>query len=930
MLLLSAILFPLIGALLASPLQKPLGRYLGWTLAAIPAVLFIALIAQVGSFDLLGAKTVSYSWIPELNIGLDFRLDGLGLLFALMITGVGTFILAYAGSYLENHPMKGRFFSFLLLFMTGMLGIASADNIILFFVFWELTSISSYLLIGFNHEDLAARKKALQALLVTGAGGVAMMAGLILLAAAGGSYKFSVLIAQGTELASHPLAGYALPLLLLGAFTKSAQFPFQFWLPNAMAAPTPVSAYLHSATMVKAGVFLLFKLSPVFAASTLWVYSLVICGAITLLLGAITGLFQRDLKRILAFTTMSVLGMLVMLIGLGGEIALKSALLFMLGHALYKATLFMTAGNVDHGTGTRDVGFLGGLRFAMPLTALAAGLAALSKGGFPPLLGFISKEYVYKASSGLESVAPLLTGIALVGNALLLALAFKAGVHPYWSKAREAVKGQSYSRFLPHAPHEAPVSMILGPLVLAISGLAFGFLPSSWTSALIAPALSNTLGIATDVKISLWHGFNLPLFLSAATLVAGLLVYLAREYFWKKQLLKRDIENKSTERIYDYAFANFVEKSKELTQILQNGSLRFYLWVILAVSGLLLSYKLILLGGLPTVPNLEGITVLNTAITIAIIVAAFYTTQAINLIKALAGLGVVGYGIALIYGLNGAPDLAITQITVETLTVALLLYAALKLPSMKRYSSKTSRRWDAIFALLGGGLVTLLVLKASNLELASTISTQLSEWSYPLAKGRNVVNVILVDFRALDTFGEIAVLGIAALGVVLCLQKADTGKERAKPAEPSGLIFQTGARILLPLCVAISLIALYRGHNEPGGGFIGGLIFAAGYILYGMAYDGRSARKKLRAAPSVYIGTGLLLAIISGLLGPMSGQPFMTALWLPDFSLPMLGKVHLGTPLLFDVGVFLTVIGFTLKVVFSFQSSANYSDKLSA
>lgn len=929
MLLLSAILFPLLGALLSAPLQKPLGRYLGWALAAIPAALFLGLVTQVGSFDLLGAQSLSYSWIPDLNIGLDFRLDGLGLLFALMITGVGAFILVYAGGYLEKHPMRGRFFSFLFLFMTGMLGIASADNIILFFVFWELTSISSYLLIGFNHEDPAARKKALQALLVTGGGGVAMMAGLILLATAGGSYQFSVLINQGTELAKNPLAGYALPLLLLGAFTKSAQFPFQFWLPNAMAAPTPVSAYLHSATMVKAGVFLLFKLSPIYAASSLWVYALVISGAITLLLGAITGLFQRDLKRILAFTTMSVLGMLVMLIGLGGEIALKSALLFMLGHALYKATLFMTAGNVDHGTGTRDVGFLGGLRFAMPLTALAAGLAALSKGGFPPLLGFISKEYVYKASSGLESVAPLITGIAIVGNALLLALAFKAGVHPYWSKAREIVKGETYSRFLPHKPHEAPVSMIIGPLILAVTGLLFGFLPSSWISSLVAPALSTTLGVATDIKVSLWHGFNLPLLLSAATLLAGLLIYLAREYFWKKQLLKRDIENNSTERIYDYAFANFVEKSKELTQILQNGSLRFYLWVILAVSGLLLSYKLILLGGLPELPSLDGITVLNSAITIAILAAAFYTTQARNLIKALAGLGVIGYGIALIYGLNGAPDLAITQITVETLTVALLLYAALKLPKMKRYGSEKSRKLDAIFALLGGGLVTLLVLKAANLELASTISTQLSDWSYPLAKGRNVVNVILVDFRALDTFGEIAVLGIAALGVVLCLQKADTGKPRNRTNESSGLIFETGARILLPLCIVVSLIALYRGHNEPGGGFIGGLIFAAGFILYGMAYDGRSARKKLKAAPSVYIGVGLLIAIVSGLFGPLTGQPFMSALWLPDFSLPLLGKVHLGTPLLFDVGVFLTVIGFTLKVVFSFQSSANYRNELS-
>lgn len=920
MLLLSAVLTPILGSLLASPLSKVAGKRLGWALATIPASLFIALLLQVGSLDLTGSQSISYNWIPGLGVNLDLRLDGLGLLFALMICGVGSFIFAYAGGYLENHPQKGRFFAFLMLFMTGMMGIATADDIILFFVFWELTSISSYLLIGFNHEDIASRKKALQALLVTGFGGVAMMAGFILLAIAGGSTQLSVLIAQGPELAQHPLAVAALPFILLGAFTKSAQFPFQFWLPNAMAAPTPVSAYLHSATMVKAGVFLLFKLSPLYGQSPLWTYALVGCGAITLLLGAITGLFQRDLKRILAFTTMSVLGMLVMLIGLGGEMALKSALLFMLAHALYKATLFMTAGNVDHGTGTREVTFLGGLRHLMPLTALAAGLAALSKGGFPPLLGFISKEYVYKASTNLDAFATTLTVIAIVGNAMLLALAFKAGIHPYWSKPLEPAKGKTYSRFLPHTPHEAPVSMILGPLVLGITGLAFGFLPSSWISSLVAPALSNTLGVATEAKVSLWHGFNLPLLLSFVTLVSGILIYLAREHFWRKQAVGKEIEKKSTERVYDYTFAQFVEKSKELTLFLQNGSMRSYLWIILSVSGALLAYKLIVLGGMPSMPDPSSITFLNTTIAIVIAVSAIYAAAARNLLEATAGLGFVGYSIALVYGFNGAPDLAITQIVVETLTVALLLYAALKLPSMRNYSSNRNRIFDAIFASLGGLIACVIVLKSSAIEIAPTISTQLSEWSYPLAKGRNIVNVILVDFRALDTFGEIAVLGVAALGVSICLKPV---LARSSNTNDPGLIFQFGARILLPLCVALSLIALYRGHNEPGGGFIGGLIFAAGFILYGMAFGGQAARRKLKASPTVYIGSGLLVALVSGLFGPAIGKPFLSALWLPDFTLPLLGKVHLGTPLLFDVGVFLVVVGFTLQVVFNFQSASN-------
>lgn len=920
MLLLFSILGPVIGALIAASVCKAAPHKAGWILAVIPATLFALLLSKVGALQGIGTETVSYSWVPALEVGLNLQLDGIGLLFALMITGVGTFIIAYAGGYLHGHPQTGRFFVFLMLFMTGMLGIAFSDNLVVFFIFWELTSISSYLLIGFNHEDETSRKKALQALLVTGFGGVAMLAGFILLAIEGGTYQLSALIAQGPALADTTLGKAALPFILLGAFTKSAQFPFQFWLPNAMAAPTPVSAYLHSATMVKAGVFLLFKLSPLYGHSPVWSIVLIACGTITLLLGAVTGLFQKDLKRILAFTTMSVLGMLVLLIGLGDELALKSAILFMLGHALYKATLFMTAGNVDHGTGTREVTLLGGLRHVMPLTAIAAGLAALSKGGFPPMLGFVSKEYVYKASIDLASLAPVLTGIALIGNAMLLALAFKAGIHPYWSKAVEPSPGARHSRFLPHKPHEAPVSMWLGPIVLASLGLVFGFLPQAWVSNLIGPALSSAMGVSTDVKVSLWHGFNVPLLLSAGTMALGIGIYLAREYFWRKQRVGTRIEKKSTERAYDFAFKQFVEKSKELTLLLQNGSLRFYLWVILATAGAMLSYKLLVLGGLPDIPKLEGITVINLTVTLAIVLGSIVAATARSIIIALSGLGVIGYSIALIFGFNGAPDLAITQIVVETLTVALLLYAVLKLPPLKSYSSRATRIQDAVFALAGGTVVFFLVLKASALELAPTISSQLSEWSYTLAKGRNIVNVILVDFRALDTFGEIAVLGIAALGVSICLRPYFTKSQRARK---ENLIFQVGAGILLPVCIVLSLIALYRGHNEPGGGFIGGLIFAAGYIIYAMAWGEKSARTKLKLSPIAYIGFGLIIALVSGLFGPAVGLPFMAALWLPDFTLPLLGKVHLGTPLLFDVGVFLTVIGFTLQVVFNLQSSSN-------
>lgn len=896
-----------------------------YLLAAFPAIVFIALLLNMGVAQAGSSLTQSLSWVPSLDANIDLRLDGLGLLFSLMITGIGTFIILYAAGYLPSEAaVRGRFYAYMMLFMASMLGLFFADNIVLFFILWELTSVSSYLLIGFNTEDPQARKKALQALLVTGSGGVALLAGLIILGNAAGSYSFSGIIDAGDTLLNNPLANAALPLILLGAFTKSAQFPFHFWLPNAMAAPTPVSAYLHSATMVKAGIFLLFKLYPIYGSHPLWMIALTVCGGITLLYGTITGLFQRDLKRILAFTTMAVLGLLVMLIGVGSDLAIKSALLFMLGHALYKATLFMTAGNIDHATGTRDARILGGLRSVMPLTAFAAGLAAFSKGGFPPLLGFLGKEYVYKASSGLDVLAPWITGVALIGNALLLALAFKAGIHPYWSRAPEKVKGGTWSRFLPRPPHEVSSLMTIGPIILAVTSLLFGLFPHAWSDRLIEPALSASLNQIAEVSISLWNGINLPFLLSLATLTAGLLVYSFRQFFWRRDDVGSEIARKDSEQIYYYLFQQFVSQSKRITLAIQNGSLRSYLWIILVAAGGFICFKLLKLGPVSYQLSFDNINIFHIALMIGMMVAIGCSALASKLIHALAGLGLVGYGIALLFAMNGAPDLAITQVIVETLGVALILFATLKLPAFKRYTPTKARVADMVLASLAGAIAFFLSLKATSLQLAPSISAQLADWSYTLAKGKNVVNVILVDFRALDTFGEIVVLGIAAIGIKICLPKRESTLGYM-PAGFSSNILASGAKLLLPVCIIFSLLALYRGHNEPGGGFIGGLLCASGFSLYALAMGTKAATEKLKVEPIKWIPIGILIAIISGLAGPLMGLPFMSGLWLPDFELPLLGTVHLGTPLLFDVGVYFVVLGFATTTVFTFLDILNPS-----
>ena len=727
----------------------------GWLVALLPLAVTLAFASLIDDVANAGAVTLRLPWVESLGVTLAFNVDGLALLFALIIGGIGTLVVLYASSYFGAGDDTGRFYAIILLFMVSMLGTVTADNVITLFVFWELTSITSYLLIGFKHDKAESRNAALQALLVTGAGGLALLAGLILLGVAGGSYDFTALLNGDVDIRTHALYGPIVVLVLLGAFTKSAQVPFHFWLPGAMAAPTPVSAYLHSATMVKAGVYLLARLTPLLGGTALWVGALGITGGLTMLVGAYLALQHRDLKRILAYSTVSALGTLVLLIGLGTTLALKAALVFLLGHALYKGALFMVAGSIDHATGTRDVARLGGLRRVMPVTALAGGLAALSMAGLPPFLGFVGKEIIYESTLNQTAVV-LVTGAALLANTLTVVAAGMAAYGPFWGAPGKAVSDKA---------HEVAPAMWLGPVVLAGLGLAAGLFVGQVGTALITPALSAVRGEPTTAKLALWHGLNLMLLLSAVTVGGGALLYTVRRRLEWTPRIETFVERWGPQSWYPRAIDALFTIARVQTRVLQHGRMRYYLLVIILAASLLAGAAWLRGAVSIATPEVSSVWVHELGLGTLILLATVAVLRASTRLAAVAALGVIGFSIGLIYLLFGAPDLAMTQFAVETLTVILLVLVLYRLPRFAQFSTRASRLRDAVIALGFGALMTVVVMTVTASPVSSTLADYFVENSVLLAQGRNVVNVILVDFRALDTFGEVTVLAIAALGV---------------------------------------------------------------------------------------------------------------------------------------------------------------------
>jgi multicomponent Na+:H+ antiporter subunit A len=743
-------------AVVAPFIHRKWPRASGWLLSLLPFGLAIVLAKQAALAG-EGVLREVYPWIPSLGISLSFRLDGLSLLFALLIAVVGGMVVIYSSGYLAGHDHLGRIYAFLLMFMASMLGLVLADNLLALFVFWELTSLSSYLLIGFYHEREAARSAALQALLVTGLGGLALLAGFVLLGHAGGTFELSALAAKSGELRAHPLYLPMLLLVLLGAFTKSAQFPFHFWLPDAMEAPAPVSAYLHAAAMVKAGVYLVARTSPLLGGTEAWTYLVGGTGGLTMLLGAYLAFRQSYLKRILAYSTVSALGTLMMLLGLGTPAAVKAALVFFLAHVLYKGALFLAAGNVEHGAGTGDVAKLGGLGRRMPATALAVVVAAVVMAGLPPSFGFVAKESLLEAALASPFGGEWLAALTVAASVLIIAVSGLVSLRPFFGAATEASL----------EAHEGPPALLLGPVVLGVSGFLLGLLPGA--ERLLAPAVEAVLGVPTPINLALWHGWNFPLALSAVSLVAGALLYSGRDRT-VAILTATDWGRFGPAGWYRTALKGMLRIADFQTRLLQSGYLRSYLLTILGVTVGLLAFTALRHFEWPAPPLWDGVRLHELLVVLLILASVVAAVLSPSRLSAIAALGVAGYGIGLIFLLEGAPDLAITQFVVETLVVVLFVFAFYRLPRFTRTSATGARLRDLAFAVAMGTMMSLLTLAAAGASLYPAISDYFGEWAYLKAHGRNIVNVILVDFRAVDTFGEITVIAVAAVGVYALLR----------------------------------------------------------------------------------------------------------------------------------------------------------------
>jgi len=731
----------------------------GWMLALLPFALAISLIVQALAAE-NGFVRAAYPWVPSLGISLSFRLDGLSLLFAVLVALVGGFVLIYAGGYLAGHAQLGRFYALLLVFMASMLGLVLADNLLALFVFWELTSVSSYLLIGFDHQRERARAAALQALLVTGLGGLALLAGFLLLGQAGGTFEVSELPARAGGFPAHSNYVPVLLLVLAGAFSKSAQFPFHFWLPDAMEAPAPVSAYLHAAAMVKAGVYLLARLSPVLAGTDLWTYLVGGTGALTMLVGAWLACRQTYLKRILAYSTVSALGTLMALLGLGTPAAVTAALVFFLGHVFYKGALFLAAGNLEHETGTGDIYQLGGLKRRMPWTALAALSAAAAMAGLPPTLGFIAKESALAAALASPLAAELATTLLVAASAFIIAAAGLVAWRPFFGDSKMQLG----------SVREAPPSMVLGPLALGSGGLLLGLLPGAAGQA-VAAAAGAVSPASEAVRLHLWHGWNLGLLLTAVSLAAGLVLFAASRRI-ASLAAPAILSSLGPAAWYRGVLDATLRIAAVQTRWLQSGYVRAYLRMVFAAAAGLVAagmWKHPIALAASASGEAQFPEVLLVGLVTGAVVAAVISPSRLG---AIAALGVVGYGIALIFLLQGAPDLAITQFIVESLVVVLFVFAFYRLPRFARISPPSARWQDLILAATVGTMMFLLTLASAGSVVHPPISDYYSDQAWLQAHGRNIVNVILVDFRALDTFGEITVLAAAALGVyaLLCLR----------------------------------------------------------------------------------------------------------------------------------------------------------------
>lgn len=919
-------LLPFLGALLP-PLLIRAGRNAaafsagGTTLLALIGLLWNAPTVMRGE-----VVKAQLEWVPSLGLNANFFLDGLGLLFAGLILGIGLLIIIYARFYLSREDPMGQFYAYLLLFQGAMVGIVLSDNILLLLIFWELTSLSSFLLIGYWKHLPEGRQGARMALTVTGMGGLAMIAGLMIIGNIVGSYDLSVILTQKELIQSSPHYLTALILILIGAFTKSAQFPFHFWLPHAMAAPTPVSAYLHSATMVKAGLFLMARLWPVLAGTPEWFYIVATTGLITMVLGAVIALFKDDLKALLAYSTVSHLGLITMLLGFGTKIAAVIAIFHIINHATFKAALFMCAGIVDHETHTRDIKRLGGLRKLMPATFVLVTLAGLSMAGIPPLNGFLSKEMMLEeaAHTVWGQSHYILPALVVLGALFSAAYSFRLIVHVFFGPERDDY---------PSHPHDPGKGMLISPAILVTLVVAIGLFSQAIVGPLVAVASQAVIGDAKlpYYSLKIWHGFTPALYMSGVATLFGMFL------LWKHAWLYRvwnALPRPEAKRIFDGVVGLATRLSDSFTNTLHNGALSRYgaIFMVFTLTLALFAY----FTGVAAEPSrpLGQIGALEVVAWICMVVSALcIVIYHNNRLLALVIIGVTGLMVSLLFNYFSAPDLALTQISVEVVTIILLLLALNFMPKETPVESSRGRiTRDAIISgvagLSVGGLIYAIL--RGNFSQPSISEFHLAN-SYTGGGGTNVVNVILVDFRGFDTFGEIIVLGIAAVVIFALTESVLESNVSAKllkrkpdfplsiDSHPMMMVVST--RVMMPIALMVGIYIFFRGHNEPGGGFIAGLVVAIAYVMQYMASGFSWASARQRFPYHGVIGCGVLVAAITGMGAWFNGLPFLTSAF-GYVTLPGLEKFELATAMFFDLGVFLAVFGAIMLALESFARFA--------
>lgn len=885
-------------------------------------------------------------WLPALGLDLSFRMDGFAWLFCMLVLGIGALVVLYARYYMSASDPVPRFFSFLLAFMGAMMGVVLSGNLIQMVMFWELTSLFSFLLIGYWHHRRDARRGASMALTVTAAGGLCLLAGVLLLGRIVGSYDLDVVLASGDLIRASTLYPVVLVLVLLGAFTKSAQFPFHFWLPRAMAAPTPVSAYLHSATMVKLGVFLLARLWPVLSGTEQWFWLVGGAGAITLLLGGYIAMFQRDLKALLAYSTISHLGLITLLLGLNSPLAAVAAVFHIMNHATFKASLFMAAGIIDHETGTRDIRKLSGLLKVMPITGTLAIIASASMAGVPLLNGFLSKEMFFAETVFIQSTPWV--------DKSLPVIATLAGIFSVAYSARfvfDVFYGPPCGPDVPKQPHEPPHWMRVPVELLVLVCLVVGVAPAWSVGAFLAAAATPVVGGELPAySLALWHGFNLPLLMSFIALAGGALLYLMHRRGRRRGALEYTplLHGLDGQRVFENVMARLSEAGRRSRRLLGTRRLQTQLMLLVAVAvagaGAALWITPVARGARAPLP-FSPMFAMTWLIGAVCALSAAWQAKFHRLASLMLASG-AGLVCCITYIWFSAPDLALTQLVVEAVTTVLILLGLRWLPMRDAQADRyrhglrplARRGRDLGLSIAAGAGLAALAWTVMTRNFPQSISPFFLDHALTDGGGSNVVNVMLVDFRGFDTLGEITVLGVVALTVYALLRRFRPAPEsmalpiqqRLQPDDGSSdlinprrakdtavgylMVPAVLVRLLLPLSVLVSVYFFMRGHNQPGGGFVAGLVMSVALVLQFIVSGTEWVEEHLRIYPRRWIAAGLLLALATGGGAMALGYPFLTT-HTAHLHLPLLGEVHVPSALFFDMGVFSLVLGATMLIL---------------